>query len=275
LKHCPHCAEVGSVQHTSPLVHTGQMQKPPSACPPEPLSGPPEELLEPPLEEEDAPLDEEEPPLEDEDAPLDDEDPPLEDPLPLAHSLEQCNVEQPISLSPVLREAAEHAHAAVHCASVPPRYKHPTYVSQAVSCAQSHQSASQWLATQSLQRWLLRSGVHAGASGAPPLDEPVASPPFPLPSGPPVDASLPPPPAKGAPPQSAARATAAGKRSRAPTRTERRITKPARIIPHAVRGATVAAPGTTCDARRRSTFLDLNTHPFQVLTYTRRRTPKA
>ena len=233
------------MQQISPTTHAGQTQPPPSVCPPEPLSGPPEELLAPPLEEEDAPLDEDEAPLEDEEAPLED---PLLDPLPLAHAVVQCNVVQAISLSPVLRDAAEQAHAVVHSASVPPRYRHPTYVSQAMSCAQVHHSASQWLAMQLLQSWLFRSGVHAGASGAPPLDEPLASPPFPLPSETPVDASPPPPPAKGAPPQSAARATANGNRSRAPTRTERRMTKPARIIPHPGRQATTAAPGTRRDA---------------------------
>lgn len=221
MQHFPQLLEATLVQQIIAWVHPVQTQVlPASDCPPEPLlllDAPLDEPLEPPEE----PLDE---PLED---PLPDP-PPLElEPVTLAHSLPQCAVVHVISLSPALRSAAEQLHALVHSMSEPPRSKHPMYVSHPVLCAQPHHSPSQWLAMQSSQRWLARSGVHAGASGLPPLDELLASTPELLPEDPPVDASVPPPDAKGAPPQSAASARGASAMRRAEARLKRSITKPA------------------------------------------------
>lgn len=81
---------------------------------------------------------------------------------------------------------------------------------------------------QSSQRWLPVSTAHEGASAAPPLDELLASIPWPPPSEPEVDASAPPePPEKGAPPQSDGAASETRTSRRAEARRERRITKPA------------------------------------------------
>lgn len=134
---------------------------------------------------------------------------------------------QLISLSPVPSSETEQPHAPAQLITVLPRSRQPTYVAQAAFCTQSHHSVSQWAAMQSLQCMSSVSGVHAGASGPPPLDEPLASAPELLPEELPVDASPPPPDEKAAPPQWAASARGASTKRRAEARLKGSISKPA------------------------------------------------
>ncbi len=227
------------LQQTSLFMHGRHAHTaPPSPMTPE-LLPLPLLLLDVPLEDPlDPPLEDDVPPLEDEEAPLDDEEAPLDEPLPdppplelellvAVHAVAQFSVVHVISLSPAAISAEEQPHAPMQVVTLLPRSRQPTYVAHAASWTQAHHESMQWSAMHALQAGSSVSGVHAGASEPPPLDELLASTPELLPEDPPVDASLPPPEVKALPPQSDARASGTRAKRRAAARGNRSITKPA------------------------------------------------